>query len=277
VSRHPITGERIVRELRALDVQPGNLLMVHASLKALGPGEGGAAAVAKALLSAVEPGGTLMAYVSWDRSPYLETLNGARLPAVERDAWPAFDPATSGTFHPFGLLNAFLARLPHAVRSAHPDASMVAIGAAARELIGEHALGAAFGPGSPLERLVAMRGRILLLGASLDAVTVLHYAEAIADIPDKRRVTYEMPLLDASGRKVWQKADEYDSNGILDRFARPGAMDAVESIARSYVRAGYGVTGRIGQAKCHLFDARHLVGYGVRWLEDRFGRSVKPQ
>ena len=261
----------LLRDLRILGIAPGDVVMVHASLKALGPVVGGAQAVVAALLDSVAPGGTLMGYASWDRSPYAETLNGATLSASERAAWPAFDPATAGVYRGFGLLNAFLCAAPGAVRSAHPDASMVAVGTRAAALIGEHRLGQAFGPGSPLERLVAMGGKVLLLGAPLDAVTVLHYAEAIAAIPGKRGVTYEMPMLDETGAKVWRRAEEFDSNGILDRFAEDGAMDAVETIARLYVAEGRGRAGRVGRASCHLFDAGDIVAFGKAWLETNFG------
>lgn len=47
-------------------VQTGDLLMVHASLKAIGPVEGGAETVVAALRSAVGPTGTVMGYASWD-------------------------------------------------------------------------------------------------------------------------------------------------------------------------------------------------------------------
>ncbi|WP_439519760.1 aminoglycoside 3-N-acetyltransferase [Hydrogenophaga sp.] len=266
----PLTRHQLVEQLHALGVGPGHTVMVHASLKALGPVQGGAAEVARALLESVSPDGTLMAYVSWDRSPYEETLNGAHLGAAEREAWPAFDPKTSGTYREFGLLNAFLCQLPGAVRSAHPDANMAAIGARAQELVSEHALGEAYGVGSPLERFVQSGGQVLMLGAPLDAITVLHYAEAIADLPGKRRVSYEQPVLDEHGRKVWRRADELDSNGILDCFAEEGAMDAVETIARAYAAEGRHRTGRVGQAQCHLFDAQDIVSYGKAWLEARF-------
>lgn len=265
------TPATLVRDLRALGLAAGDVVMVHASLKAIGPVAGGAAAVVAALLDSVAPGGTLMGYASWERSPYEETLNGATLSAAEREAWPAFDPATAGVWPGFGLLNAFLCAAPGAVRSAHPDASMVAVGARAGELIGEHRLGQAFGPGSPVERLVAMGGKVLMLGAPLDAVTVLHYAEAIAAIPGKRRVTYEMPMLDATGAKVWRLTEEFDSNHILDCFAAEGAMDAVETIARLYVGDGRGRSGQVGLAACHLFDAGDIVAYGKAWLERNFG------
>ncbi|RDD70932.1 aminoglycoside N(3)-acetyltransferase, partial [Paracoccus versutus] len=168
----------ITADLRRLGLQSGDLVMVHASLKALGPVEGGAAGVAQALMDAVGPGGTVMGYASWDRSPYEETLNGARMDEDLRRAWPAFDPRTAGTYRGFGLLNQFLAALPAARRSAHPDASMVAVGPLAGTLVEPHRLGQALGEGSPLERFVRLGGKTLLLGAPLDAVTVLHYAEA---------------------------------------------------------------------------------------------------
>jgi hypothetical protein len=92
----------------------------------------------------------------------------------------------------------------------------------------------------------------------------------MARIPDKRRVTYEMPILE-NGRKVWRRAEDFDSNGILDAFRVEGEMDAVETIARLYVSEGRATTGRVGAAACHLFEAEDLVAYGIRWLERLFG------
>ncbi len=86
--------------------------MVHASLKAIGPVEGGAETVVAALRSAVGPTGTVMGYASSDRSPYEETLNGARLDDEARRTWLPFDPATAGTYRGFGLLNQFLVQAP---------------------------------------------------------------------------------------------------------------------------------------------------------------------
>jgi len=267
------TKEDLVGDFGRLGICDGDTIMVHASLKAIGPVDGGPAMIVEALVDAVGQRGNLLAYVSWDRSPYEETLNGRRLSDAEREAWPAFDPATAGTYRGFAVLNDFICGYPGAWRSAHPDASMAAIGPRASELVRPHRLGDAYGPGSPLERFVSMRGRVLMLGAPLDAVTVLHYAEALADIPDKRLVTYEMPLLDSSGKKVWRTAKEFDSNGILDCFAVEGQPDAVEQIATDFVRLGRYRQGRVANADCFLFDAVQLVDFGVRWLERRFGAT----
>jgi len=248
--------------------------MVHASLKRLGPVVGGPAQVVQALVESVGPNGTVMAYVSWDRSPYEETLNGATLTAAERDSWPAFDPATAATYRGFGVLNGFLCKAVGARRSGHPDASIAAVGARAEELVASHPIDSAYGPGSPLEKLVALDGQVLLLGAPLDSVTLIHYSEALAQIPGKRRVSYEMPVLDEAGRKVWLHAEDFDSNGITEEFAREGAPDAVETIARQYARLGRHRVGRVGSATCHLFGARDLASYGIAWLEHRYGRDL---
>lgn len=261
------TETALAADLRRLGIRPGDLVMVHASLKAIGPVDGGAKAVVAALRGAVGPDGTLMGYASWDRSPYEETLNGARLSDEQRRAWPPFDPASAGTYRGFGLLNQFLVETPGARRSAHPDASMVAVGRLAAALTEPHRLGEALGKGSPLERFVENGGKVLLLGAPLDSVTVLHYAEAIADIPGKRRVTYEMPMLGPDGQVVWQRAEEFDSNGILDRFAVEGEPDAVETIAEAYVALGRHREGLVGSARCRLIEARDIVAFGVAYLE----------
>ena len=60
----------LTADLRRLGVRPGDLLMVHSSLRRLGPVVGGAAVVVQSLLDAVGPGGTLLAYVDFE--PFFE-------------------------------------------------------------------------------------------------------------------------------------------------------------------------------------------------------------
>lgn len=243
-------------------------------MKAIGTVEGGPKAIAEALLEAVAPAGTIMAYVSWDQSPYDLTLAPNTLTPEERQSWPAFNPATALPYLGFGALNLFLVQLPGAVRSPHPDASMVAVGARAEFLMHPHALGSGYGPGSPLERFVEIKGKVLMLGAPLDAVTVLHYAEAVARIRNKRKVRYEVPVMGAGGTE-WRSVEELDSNGIVDQFAVEGAMDAVETIARAYTELGLHAEGKVGNAHCLLFDAADIVDFGIDYLENRFAGEAK--
>lgn len=60
-----MTGDDLLVDLRRLGVAGGDVVMVHASLRAIGPVEGGAAGVANALDAAVGPEGTVLR--TWGR------------------------------------------------------------------------------------------------------------------------------------------------------------------------------------------------------------------
>ncbi|MED5714593.1 AAC(3) family N-acetyltransferase, partial [Enterobacter hormaechei] len=130
--------------------------------------------------------------------------------------------------------------------------SMVAVGPLAETLTEPHELGHALGEGSPVERFVRLGGKALLLGAPLNSVTALHYAEADADIPHKRWGTNEMAMLGRNGEVVWKTATEYDSNGLLGCFAIQGKPDAVVTIAKSYLKLGRHREGVVGFVQCYL-------------------------
>lgn len=266
----PVTRLTLVSQLRALGLARGDTVMPHVSLRAVGPLEDGPASLLAAILDCIGPDGNLMAFVSWAESPYEETLGHAGVPDALRDSWPAFDPANAPSYPGFGAFNEFVRSHPACARSAHPDASMAAIGPDAAWLVAPHRMGAAYGPGSPLERFLHKGGKVLSIGAGPDAVTVLHYAEAVARIPGKRRVRYAMPLL-RDGRRTWISASDWDSNGIRDEYAQPGQPDAVERIARAYLALGRHTEGEVGRAAARLVDGGDIVRYGVDWLESRHG------
>ncbi|ATX22202.1 aminoglycoside 3-N-acetyltransferase (plasmid) [Escherichia coli] len=170
------------------------------------------------------------------RSPYEETLNGARLDDEARRTGCRSIPQQPD-LRGFGLLNQFLVQAPGARRSAHPDASMVAVVRWLKRLTEPHELGHALGEGSPVERFVRLGGR-----PAVGCAAKLRYRIALrrggCRYPNKRWVTYEMPMLGRDGEVAWKTASDYDSNGILDCFAIEGKPDAVETIANAYVKLG---------------------------------------
>jgi aminoglycoside N3'-acetyltransferase len=269
-------GKReVLEQLRAIGLRAGDLAMVHTSLRAIGPLAGGPTTLLDALLECLTPEGTLAAYVSWQQSSYDATVDGRPLTREERDAWPVFDPDTAAPYDGFGQFNRFICGHPDVRRSAHPDASIAAIGRRAVELTADHALVDGYGPASPLGRLVQWRGRVLMLGAPPGSVTALHLAEAIARIPGKRRVRYQVPVR-VDGERCWREAEEFDTNALLDACIETG-FDPIEAIATDYVAEGNGVRGRLGDANCWLFDAHDLVQFGARWLENRFAVTAPPR
>ena len=118
----PHSRDRLLRDLRSLGVEPGDLLFVHSSFKSLGPVEGGAGGVVAALEDAVGPEGLLMMpsfnLVEWER---------------RAEVWDV--GATPSTV---GWLTEYFRLMSGTYRSDHYSHSVVARGKGARELVAGH-------------------------------------------------------------------------------------------------------------------------------------------
>lgn len=258
-----LAPSRLRADLAALGLRAGDTVMLHGAMRAIGPVMGGPTTVVATLLQTLGPTGTLMMYVGWQDLPdWLDELEPGERAAYERE-YPPFDPATARAVRDHGILAEVARTWPGAERSLNPEASMVAIGAAARDLTRDHPRDYGYGAGSPLARLVERGGRVLLLGAPLDTLTLLHHAEAIARLRHKATVRYRYPALE-DGRRVWIAVEDFNTG-------EPHAAYTFEQIARDYLAAGRGHTGMVGRAPSHLFDAADLAAFAVAWLEARFG------
>jgi aminoglycoside 3-N-acetyltransferase len=262
-----ITRHHLVYDLEQLGLSPGQVVMLHASVKAIGWIAGGPDVVLQALLDVLTPEGTLMMYVGWESSPYELAQWPEETQRLALAHWPPFDPATSRAYRKWSILTEYLRTWPGARRSEHPDGSFAAVGARADWLIQHHPLQYGYGPGSPLAKLCETRGKVLLLGAPLDTLTVLHHAEHLAQVPNKRVVRYQMPV-SQGGQRVWVTVEEFDTDvGIVD-WRGPEPLFA--TIARQFLESGQGLSGKVGLAQSYLFDAAELVQFGVRWIEREF-------
>jgi aminoglycoside 3-N-acetyltransferase len=257
----PVTGSQLVTDLSALGVRRGGVVMVHSSMSALGWVVGGTETVVRAMLDQLGADGTLMAYASWEEIPIHLREWPAAWQRAYREELPPFDPRVSEARHDHGRVPERIRTWPGAERSPHPEASVVAVGAQAHWLTAEHPSDDAYGRGTPFARLVDAGGQVLVLGAPLGTLTLLHHAEALAEVAGKRRVAYEMPVVEG-GRVVWRE---------FHRTAMFG-VDEFEVMSRAALEVGAGRSGRVGQADSHLFEAAQLVRVGVNWLETHFGR-----
>ncbi|MET8980217.1 aminoglycoside 3-N-acetyltransferase [Streptomyces sp. NPDC004539] len=273
LSDGPVTRSRLTRDLSALGLRRGDVVMFHTRLSAIGYVPGGPQTVIGALQDVVGTAGTLMVTCGWNDAPPYEFLTWpAEWQAAVRAEHPAYDAESSEADHNNGRLPEALRRRPGAVRSRHPDASFAALGAQAETLTADHPWNDPHGPGSPLAKLVELNGRVLLLGAPLDTLTLLHHAEALAEAPGKRFVDYEQPLL-VDGERVWRRFHDIDSEeGAFDySTVVPGGTDPFEAIARDLLATGSGRRGRVGAAESHLFEAPETVAFARAWLEEKLG------
>jgi aminoglycoside 3-N-acetyltransferase len=157
--------------------------------------------IVQALLDVIGPAGTIVVYVDFE--PYYEETD------VEI---PVFDKRIARAARAHGVLHEVLRTWPGALRSDHPDAGVVAIGHLAEWITSEHPFQYGYGEGSPFDRALEANVHVLMLGAPLDTITLLHHAEHHARIPGKRVVRYRR-LMEGSSGPEWVAFEEFDRSG----------------------------------------------------------------
>ena len=205
-----------------IGLRPGDRVVVHASLRAVGLD---ADELIDALLAAVGPDGlVVMPTFTYDNETFAPELPGRT-----------------------GALSETFRRRPEAVRSAHPTYSLAAIGAGAAELLEGHERVGATAVGSPLDRLAADGGYVLLLGVGHTSNTTVHVGEFHADAP----------YLDIPFDPDWP------THGY-DRF--PGCSRAFGTLERPLREQGAIRDGKVGGALAQLVAGAAVIEATVALL-----------
>jgi aminoglycoside 3-N-acetyltransferase len=249
--------QELANGFRALGVTPGDTIMLHASVRAVGEVAGGPDQIHLALKDALTADGTLLMYASCP-SYYDEVGRGALSTDEEREILeklPPFDPLTARAQRENGALVEFLRTYPGSIVN-HHVARFVVWGRHAGHLISRQPWNYAFGNDSALDRFVQLEGKILLLGCDKDNVTFLHYAEHIVDIPDKRVSRFKVPVLE-DGTRVWRDMEEFDTSGAGAHHNWPDRFFA--RLVDTYLAQTGNRGGVVGSARSFLFDARGLL------------------
>lgn len=223
----------LVRHLLALGVRPGGVLLVHSSLKALGPHAGGPAAVIEGLRRALGPDGTLL----------MPALSYATVTAAQ----PVFDLLRTPSC--VGVIPETFRRAPGVRRSLHPTHSVCAVGPLTGDLLNAHASDRTpCGPASPFRRLQQLGGQILMLGCGLAPNTSMHAIEELVAPPYLfgEPLVYTMVLED--GTRTDRRYTPHDFAGWEQRY------DRIEGLLGSPdLRVG-----NVLGARCHLLEAASL-------------------
>lgn len=243
----PATRTSLAEELRSLGVRAGAPLMIHSSLRRVGPVVGGAEALLGALVDATRPGGTLIMILGADLS-------------VPFDA-----KTTPVDVEEMGVLGEVFRQHPEVRVNDHAAARYGALGPASWTLLEPSPLHDYHGPGSVLERFTDAGGMVLRLGANVDTVTLTHWAEYLAQVPDKRRVKLRYTRAD-TGEQWIESLD--DTDGI--REWPPG--DYFPQIWLDFLAAGHARRGAVGRSVAELFDAQPFVRFATAWMEKNLAR-----
>lgn len=162
---------QIEQELLEAGLRRGGAVLVHSSVRSLGPLPGGLEPVMRGLLAALGEEGTLL-------MPALSYLHvNPEHPFFEARQTPSN----------IGALPEYFRTRPGTLRSTHPTHSVCAVGPLAGQILGQHHLdNTPCGPHSPFRALRDLDGRggqILFLGCGLTPNTSMHGVEELAGPP----------------------------------------------------------------------------------------------
>lgn len=252
------TRQQLADDLRELGLPQGANVLIHVSLRSIGPIENGAETLAYALLDAIGPQGTLLVPTftqdAADPADWLERPSEPEELARLRAAVPLFDPdRTPATVRAVGVFPDVVRRLAHARRSMHPRLSFAALGAEAEFLTQNVPFHYPLGSDSPLARLHQINGYILLIGVGHSANSSLHLAEVWADVPYIHRST-----------QVKTGAAEWTAMA-----GSPECREGFRKIEPVLRQARILKRGYIGNAESQLMRQRELVSMAVAMLQGR--------
>jgi len=226
-------AQKLVDDLLSLGVRPGGVLLVHSSLKSLGPVPGGAESIIRGFLSALGKGGTLL-------------MPALTYETVRSDN-PIFDVRSTPSC--VGTLPEFFRTRPGSKRSLHPTHSVCAVGRLASEMISAHIQDSTpCGPNSPFHRLSEFDGQILMLGCGLRPNTSMHALEELI----KPIYLFSPPitymLIDETGKTLQKDYTRHNFQGWEQRYDR-----VAEILAPPNLRLG-----KVLNAQSHLIEASGL-------------------
>ncbi|MNW25374.1 SPBc2 prophage-derived aminoglycoside N(3')-acetyltransferase-like protein YokD [compost metagenome] len=170
------TLESLVKQLEQLGIDSQGTLLVHSSLKSMGPVEGGADTVLDAYTAYMKDGLLVLPTHTWS---YIKADN----PRFYVDQSPSC----------IGILPELFRNRPGVTRSWHPTHSVAALGQDAVEFTkDDHLFDTPCARGSAWGKLLDRKATILLVGVDLRRNTFIHGVEEWADIPGRLTDVHEI-------------------------------------------------------------------------------------
>jgi aminoglycoside 3-N-acetyltransferase len=239
-----LTTDYFINNFKDAGIREGDAVLVHSSLSKLGFVDGGAKTIVNALEDLVGASGTILmpAFPAEGRNlDYILTK-------------PIFDVANTPSR--MGSVSEYFRKLPGTFRSIHPTDSVCARGNDADWFTEGHKnMERPYAENSPFRRLCDRKGKILMLGTTLNgACTNLHTLEDAFDkflYPVYMPNLYPVDVLDQHGQKLTVKTFVHNPEWSAKRNA-----DALKPIfLRNQVLQEF----KSGKAECMLIDAAKML------------------
>jgi aminoglycoside 3-N-acetyltransferase len=111
-----------------------------------------------------------------------------------------YDPGATPS-QGMGVFSEYVRQRPEARRTSHPMQSLAVVGYYADDLAGRDTP-SAFDPGSAFDRMLELDFKLLLMGAEIRSVSILHYSEQRANVPYRYWKDFRGQVLTSQG---WQE------------------------------------------------------------------------
>ena len=242
--------EQLMSGLAGMGVDGAGTLLVHSSMKAIGPVDGGADTVLDALCAYMREGLLVFPTHTWAQ--------------MDHETYNVFDVRTEPAC--VGLLPNLFMKRPGAVRSLHPTHSVAAMGRdAAAFVAGEEESRTPCARTGCWGKLLDRRASVLMLGCGLDKFTFLHGVEEWNDVP---------------GRLTEQEQTFYcvDAQGIRHKTPQhrhcASPSEYYPKMEKAFYEGGALRYGKFGDARCMLVDAAKAAAITQTYLAqnpDLFG------
>ena len=252
-----ITRQNLRDQFLSCGLYKGDIVEVHASLKAIGYLVGGPQIVIDALIDVVGIEGTIvMAAQAYDNSEPAFFENPPI--AVEdydrfRKSRPVNRNKLENIRHMGELAKALMAR-PNSYLSEHPRDAFVAMGKYAKWITQNHPLSSELGPDSPLGKMLELKSKILLIGVDYDNATGMHLGEHLSK---KREHILQGARISVHGESQWVKFNATDYNS--DDFLMPGKRLEENALVKF---------GQIGSARVKLFSLEDATSVTKAYFEE---------
>lgn len=239
------TQADLTEHLKALGIQPTDTLLVHSSLKSIGPVEGGAEGVLDALIDYLRPGLLIFPTHTWKQ------IN---------EQYNVFDPQTEPAC--IGILPNLFMKRPGVIRSWHPTHSVAACGVdAAAYTAGEEQWDTPCPRQGCWGKLIDRQAKILFIGCSLKSNTFLHGVEEWNQVPNRIAPFYQYLKIRLPDGSLFDRP--------MHRHHAPGLSisEHYDKMEAPFLAAGIARRGRFGDAGCTIGDAAGMNSLTSAYLK----------
>lgn len=250
-----VTLTECVTRFSEAGIASGDTVVVHASLKTVGWISGGANTILDALLQVVGPQGTIVVSAQYPENADPALMNrfvDPRAAKALRQSQPPFR-GKSTLLSGMGALTTVVLLDERSKVSDHPALAVAAIGKQAKWITSEHPLSPAFGPQSPLAKVVELGAKALLIGVDYTTLSALHLAQVQANT-----LPWVIHTHSTGSPERPQTVQSLDYAYTTEGF---------NAIGEAYARQAPVQTGRLGRAPLLVVDCATLIPFAKTWLE----------